>query len=166
MTDPGPLERIATALETIAAALTGGAPATRTPRRPDAGDAQFGWEPDAEQSPVAALPDPAPAEERCGFLIERYVHPLDRVTLVYQISKSGVSLLVDEREAARLAALDDEEFTANMAARLAEVLAQRHREARASAPEPADEPGAARLAPDVDDEEREREWARGATAGE
>lgn len=164
MTQPGVLERIAAALETIAAALTGETPAPRTPRRPDADDAQFGWEPDAEQAPVAKLPEPRPPVERCGFVIEQYIHPLDRATPIYQISKSGATLLLDQQEAARLDALDDEEFTKVMAARLAEVLAQRHRETRAAAVEPTDAPPS--LAPDVDDEEREREWARGVTASE
>jgi hypothetical protein len=163
MTQPGPLDRIATALETIATALTGTTPAAHTPRHPAPDPAQFAWEPDTER-PAAALPEPEPAEERCGFLIEQYVHPLDRTTLIYQISKSGASLLLNAQEATRLAGLDDDEFTTAMAARLAEVLAQRHRETRAAAP--ASEPAvmAAGLAPDVDDEEREREWARRETA--
>lgn len=162
MTQPGPLERIAAALETIAAALAGGTPAARTPRRPDTEHARFGWEPDPEQAARDALPEPALAVERCGFLIEQYIHPLDRATLIYQISKSGASLLVGEQEAARLAALGDEEFTADLAVRLAEVLAQRHREngeTGAVSPEPDADAESSALAPDADDEEREAEWA-------
>lgn len=164
MTQPGVLDRIATALETIAAALTGETPAPRTPRRPDAENAQFGWEPDTEQPPVAKLPEPKPPVERCGFLIEQYIHPLDRATTIYQISKSGVTDLLAREEVARLDALDDEEFTATMASRLAEVLARRHRETRAAAAEPTDAPPS--LPPDVDDEERQREWARTAMASD
>lgn len=160
MTQSGPLERIATALETIAAVLVGTpVPAAHVPRRPDLDDARFAWEPDTEPPVGVSLPEPAPAEERCGFLIERYVHPLDRATLIYQISKSGATILVNEHEAARLAALDDAQFTTDMAGRLAEALAQRHREARAATPEPDAAPSAPSLPTDASDEERERAWA-------
>jgi hypothetical protein len=154
MTQPGVLERIATALETIAAMLTGETPTTpaaRTPRHPET---RFEWEPAADQAPAAPLPEPTPPEERCGFLIEKYTHPLDRVTPVYQISKAGATILLTEQEATALAALSDEEFTGVMAARLAEVLAQRHAAAAATpAPSAAD---------DIEDEDeaRERQWAR------
>jgi hypothetical protein len=159
VTEPGVFERIATALETIATTLTGETPSARTPRAPDAADARFEWEPATEHAPLPTLPEPTPPEERCGFLIEQYTHPLDRSTIITQISKAGASVLLDREEAARLAALGDEEFTTTMATRLAEVLAERHREARAAAPDPA----VASLASDVSDEEREREWARTAT---
>jgi len=162
MTDPGVLERIATALETIAVALTNN-PAPRTTRRPDGEHTQFEWEVPNwdDNAPTAPLPEPAPPQERCGFLIEQYTHPLDRVTPIYQISKSGAVAVLNAQEAAALAELGDEEFTATMAARLAEVLAQRHGETRASAA-PADQPPADDAGPeDVDeDERREREWAR------
>lgn len=164
MTQPGVLERIATALETIASALV---PEVRAPRRPDAGTAQFQWEPDPDQIPTAPLPEPAPPEERCGFLIEQYTHPLDRVSLIFQVSKSGATLQLTEQQFAELAAMDDQQFTAVMAARLAEVLAQRHGEARNA---PAPEVTADAPTEDADDgldedERREREWARTIAGG-
>lgn len=159
MTQPGILERIATALETIATALT--PTPTHTPHRPDTRHTQFEWEP-TDQPPTTPLPEPAPPEERCGFLIEQYIHPLDRVTPVYQISKAGASLLLNAQQAAELAALSDGEFTATMAARLAEVLAQRHAETRTPTPAPAEQDAAAdeQPQPEDDDERRQREWAR------
>lgn len=160
MTQPGVLERIAAALETIANALTGQPAATRAPRHP-AADARFEWEPDTDQPTAAPLPEPTPPEERCGFLIEQYIHPLDRSTLIYQISKSGASVLLTRQEATELAALGDEQFTATMAARLAEVLAQRHREGRAapeSAATPAADEGNAEDEDEDEDERRQREW--------
>jgi len=132
----------------------------RAPRRPDAGTAQFQWEPDADQIPTAPLPEPAPPEERCGFLIEQYTHPLDRVSLIYQISKSGATLQLTEQQFAELAAMDDAEFTATMAARLAEVLAQRHGEARAAA-QPAEVTAQPPTEDDADDD-----WLYADTASE
>lgn len=161
MTQPGVLERIAAALETIADALTG-QPTTPARRRRTTPDAQFEWEPAAGvEIPSAPLPEPAPPEERCGFLIEQFTHPLDRATRIYQVSKAGVTEVLKPGEAEELAAMDDDQFAAVMAGRLAAVLAARHAETRTAPPEvTAQEPTDDAAEPEDDDERREREWAR------
>lgn len=120
------LDRIATALETIAAALTG-QPATPAPRarRPQP-DTEFEWEPQDATPAASPLPDPT-VEERCGFRVEKYVNPLDRVTTIYQVSKAGASVLLTQQEGDRLAGMDDKEFTGFLAPKLAKVLAERAR---------------------------------------
>lgn len=148
MSIPTVLERIATALETIAAALTGETPAaTPVPRaRRPFPDTEFEWDTTEPAPAVAPLPEPAPPVERCGFLIEQFVHPLDRKTPVYQVSKQGVTKVLDPGEAEELAAMDDAQFAAVMGGRLAEVLSQRVLSGRPGVPD------AVVLPPEDDDE--------------
>ncbi len=80
---------------------------------------------DLEDGPFLPNLETVPTDERCGYTIEKFPHPIDKSLQLYQIHRDGHTLVLNEEDFDALDFEDDESFEKAMDLKFLETNAGR-----------------------------------------